>query len=317
MRKFLNEEGDYDLIYSVIPPNNMTRVFAEYADKKHIPFVVDVNDLWPEAMRMIIDIPVISDILFRGFYRDAEYVYSHADGVIGTSKEYASRPFKHQNRDIPKEVVYVGNDIDYFDECVRNGEKINKEEYWVTYAGTLGTSYDIKTLISAGAILKKKGYEDIRIKILGGGPMENEFKKYAASLDCNVDFEGYLPYENMARYLDSSDIVVNSVVKKSSASIITKIGDYLASKSPMINTCSSSEFRDKVESDGFGVNVEEEDPDALASAIEYLYLNSDTAKKMAEKGREVAEREFNRRISYLKIVDMCNRLLEGEKGEDR
>ena len=32
--------------------------------RKEIPFVADVNDLWPEAMRMIIDIPVISDIIF-------------------------------------------------------------------------------------------------------------------------------------------------------------------------------------------------------------------------------------------------------------
>ena len=60
----------------------------------------------------------------------------------------------------------------------------------------------------------------------------------------------------MAAYLCASDIVVNSLVKSAAPSIVTKIGDYLASGKPMVNTGSSPEFRSKVSADGFGVNVE-------------------------------------------------------------
>ena len=104
----LEKEGDYDLLYAEIPPNDVALAAAEYAKKKGIPFVADVNDLWPEAMRMIIDIPVISDIIFYSLLRDAEKVYRLASGVIGTSDEYRDRPFKRRNRDIPRETVYVG-----------------------------------------------------------------------------------------------------------------------------------------------------------------------------------------------------------------
>ena len=81
LMNLLEKEGDYDLLYAEIPPNDVALAAAEYAKKKGIPFVADVNDLWPEAMRMIIDIPVISDIIFYSLLRDAEKVYRLASGV--------------------------------------------------------------------------------------------------------------------------------------------------------------------------------------------------------------------------------------------
>ena len=54
LRKLLEKEGDYDLIYAEIPPNDVALAAAEYAHRNKIPFVADVNDLWPEAMRMVL-----------------------------------------------------------------------------------------------------------------------------------------------------------------------------------------------------------------------------------------------------------------------
>ncbi|MFR4147316.1 MAG: hypothetical protein ACLT1J_14050 [Mediterraneibacter gnavus] len=98
LRKLLEKEGDYDLIYAEIPPNDVALAAAEYAHRNKIPFVADVNDLWPEAMRMVFDIPIVSDLLFYPLKRDAEKVYSLTSGVIGTSDEYRDRPFLNQKR---------------------------------------------------------------------------------------------------------------------------------------------------------------------------------------------------------------------------
>ena len=90
----LEKEGDYDLIYCEIPPNDVALAAASYAKKKGIPFVPDVNDLWPEAMRMVLDIPVVSSMIFHPLQRDAEKVYSLVSGIVGTSDEYRDRPLK-------------------------------------------------------------------------------------------------------------------------------------------------------------------------------------------------------------------------------
>ena len=83
----------YQLIYAEIPPNDVALTAARFAAAQGIPFVVDVNDLWPEAMRMVLDIPLFSDLLFAPFARDAREVYRLVSGVVGTSDEYAARPF--------------------------------------------------------------------------------------------------------------------------------------------------------------------------------------------------------------------------------
>ena len=81
----------------------------------------------------------------------------------------------------------------------------------------------------------------VRVKVLGDGPDREKLEALAVQLNAPVDFLGYTAYELMAAYLRASDITVNSLVKSAAQSIVTKIGDYLASGNPMINTGSSPE----------------------------------------------------------------------------
>lgn len=317
---FRANEGRYALIYSEIPPNDVARVCAEEAQRQNIPYVADINDLWPEAMRMVIDIPVVSDIAFYPFSRDAHVVYELLDGAIGTSDEYAARPAKDRIAPYPHETVYVGNNLGEFDAGKKaHSKEITKpaREIWITYAGTLGASYDLETLIRAGAELEKrrlqiapnKNYLPARIKILGDGPDHKKLEQVAKDTNAPVDFLGYCDYGTMAAWLCKSDIVVNSLKKDAAQSIVTKIGDYLASGHPIVNTGSSQEFRNKIEHDGIGVNVEAENVNELADALENLIRNPSLRKIMGTRCRYVAEKEFNQPVSYMRIVKLIHSLL--------
>lgn len=310
-RHFESEPNRYDVIYAEIPPNDIARACAEFARKAKIPFVADVNDLWPEAMRMVVDIPVLSSIAFWPFERDAKITYRLCTAAVGTSDEYAARPLKDRERPCPTLTVYVGNDLKEFDSGVSEfAANIAKPsgEIWVTYAGTLGASYDIATLIKASAMLDEK-IPGIRIKVLGDGPDRNRLEKTAREFRAPVDFLGYQDYRHMAAWLSKSDITVNSLVKSAPQSIVTKIGDYLASGKPMINTGSSDEFKRKVDADGFGLNVEAENPEALASAIEKLASNASKRKIMGMRARHIAETQFDQNSAYQAIVDLVQTLL--------
>ncbi len=309
---YLERGPAYDLVYAEVPPNDVALVAAKYAQSRSVPFVADINDLWPEAMRMVLDVPLLSSLAFSGLARDAREVYRRVSAVVGTSDEYAMRPYTDCDRSVPHITVYVGNDIDVFDEGVRlHGGGIEKPEgeVWVAYAGTLGKSYDIATLIEAACALKAAGHGEIRVKILGGGPDEDKLHALADACDCNVDFLGYMDYQTMAAYLAKSDITVNSLVKKAPQSIVTKIGDYLAAGVPMINTGASREFKDKVEREGFGINVEAEDAEALADCISALAEDAGGRAVMGAAARRVAEEQFDRKRSYRKIADLAKGLV--------
>ena len=213
----------------------------------------------------------------------------------------------------------MGNEIAVFDEGVEKNKDSAKKpggELWVSYAGTIGTSYDIRTMVLAAEELERRGRDDVKFKILGGGPLKEELEELARSRNISsVEFVGYAPYDKMAAYLRASDILVNSFVKKAPQSIVTKIGDYLAAGRPMINTCMSPEFRKKVEQDGFGVNILPEDAGILADAVERLLADEQGRERMGENARRIAEEQFDRPKSYRKIEKLIRRLIEENQGK--
>lgn len=307
--EYFDEHHDYDLIYCQIPPNDVAREIGKAAQKFNIPFVVDVNDLWPEAFRVALDVPVLSDILFSPFYRQAKAVYQMADAVVGTSDEYRERGLRDARSDIPNETVYVGNQLCEFDAGVAaNASQIDKPagDIWVSYAGTLSACYDLETLVNAMALVQKS-HPEVKLQILGDGSERENLKAAAQSCGASVTFHGYLPYDQMAAWLSKSDITINSLVEKAAQSIVTKIGDYLAAGKPMVNTSCSKEFRAKVEDDGFGVNVKPGDAEDMARVLVDLIEDSSRRAQMGEKARAIAEEQFDRPHSYLKTV----RLIEG------
>mgnify|MGYP004672230385 FL=1 len=307
--EYFDEHHDYDLIYCQIPPNDVAREIGKAAQKFNIPFVVDVNDLWPEAFRVALDVPVLSDILFSPFYRQAKAVYQMADAVVGTSDEYRERGLRDARSGIPSETVYVGNQLCEFDAGVAaNASQIDKPagDIWVSYAGTLSACYDLETLVNAMALVQKS-HPEAKLHILGDGSERENLKAAAQSCGASVTFHGYLPYDQMAAWLSKSDITINSLVEKAAQSIVTKIGDYLAAGKPMVNTSCSKEFRAKVEADGFGVNVKPGDAEGMARVLADLIEDSSRRAQMGEKARAIAEEQFDRPHSYLKTV----RLIEG------
>ncbi|MBQ2680562.1 MAG: glycosyltransferase WbuB, partial [Eggerthellaceae bacterium] len=187
--RFANNPTAYDLIYSEIPPNDMARACAEIARENGIPYVPDINDLWPEAMRMAVDVPVLSDIAFSPFARDAKKTYGLIAAAVGTSDEYANQPSKYRDDNYRRITVYVGNELEKFDSgAAAQADAIEKPdgELWVIYAGTLGASYDIATLIDAAVIAMREN-PSIRVKILGDGPDRAKLEEQAARLNAPVD----------------------------------------------------------------------------------------------------------------------------------
>ena len=69
------------------------------------------------------------------------------------------------------------------------------------------------------------------------------------------------------------------------------------------------EFRRKVETDKFGVNIEAEDKYMLSNIILKLYNNNKMREEMGQRAREIAEEQFDRPNSYIKILKMIEKLI--------
>lgn len=312
---YILKNSNPDIVYCSIPDNRIAAKITKCAKERGCRTVLDVEDLWPEAMEMYLKQHHLSFArpLLLPYRIHAKIAYQYADAYVGTSDEYAGYADRYDKRNTgkPRKTVYVGSDIDTFDKAVsENIKNIKKspQHFWVVYAGTIGVSYDIKTLADAAILLKKQGYGHIYFKILGDGETREALARYSARHDCNVEFLGYQSYEIMAAYLARADVLINSFVKSAPQSIVTKIGDYLSSARPMINTCSSREFRNLVSLYKIGLNVEAECCGKLADAILKFYLHKELRQKYGRNARKLAEEKFDRKTAYKNIAELIGEL---------
>lgn len=304
--------GRFEKVYISLPTLYLAGSIRKICSKNNIQIIVDVNDLWPEAFRLIFKNELLYWLCTYPIKALADKGYRSADCIIAVSEEYKNRALLRNVRSKMSATVYLGAMLERFDAGVaKYSAKIEKsdDEFWIGYAGTIGTSYDLKTLIDAVKQLNDRGFTDIGLKVLGQGPEEKELKEYINKNNiANVDFRGFLEYEKMAAVLSKCDIMANCIKKRASQSIINKVSDYFAAGKPVINSCVSREMQCMIAENNVGINYEAESVESAVDAVIQLYHNERLRDEMGKNARHLAEEKFDRKRTHGELVDLLIKL---------
>ena len=308
IKEYLEKRRKPDIICCAIPSLAVGKIVAQYAEKNGVRFVIDIQDLWPEAFKMVFKIPLLSNAIFYPMKRQANYIYKCADDIIAVSETYCNRALK-VNKKVKKGLsVFLGTDLNYFDECAKkNKVEFDDDLVRIAYIGTLGHSYNIPIVIDAIRYLNDKGINNLKFIIMGDGPLKEEFENYAEEKKVDCQFTGRLEYEKMVGLLCSCDIAVNPIKKGSAGSIINKVGDYAAAGLPVINTQENNEYRNLVEEYKIGFNCENNNSNDLAEKINILWNDEKSRKGFGNNNRKLAEKKFNRNRTYNEIVKLMEK----------
>lgn len=307
VNKYIKSRVVPDVIYCAIPSLSAAYYSAKFCEKNNVRFAVDIQDLWPEAFRMVFNVPFLSSLIFKPFSRKADSIYKRADLICGVSNQYVERALSVNSKCKFGNVVYLGTDLNTFDNNVKTVEPIlkkdNKKDIWIGYCGSLERSYDIPCVLSALEILNDNNDECPRLILMGDGSKKADYESLANIKGVNATFLGKLSYDKMCSQLKQCDIVVNPIIKGSAASIINKHGDYAASGLPVINTQDNDEYRRLVEQYEMGFNCENGNSKDLAEKIKIL-INDDLLRiTMGHNARRCAEERFDRKISYKELIN--------------
>ena len=298
---YLAKQKKPDVVYCAVPSLTGPNLVAKYCEKNHIPFIVDVQDLWPEAFQLVLNIPVISGIIFAPFKVLADGIYSRADAICAVSDTYCKRALSVSRKCKDSTTVFLGTQLQTFD-CFSSGKPIldkNKDEIWLAYCGTLGSSYDLTCVIDALALMNNSR---VRMIVMGDGPRLEEFKDYAKQKGINAEFTGRLPYNEMCSLLKNCDLNVNPIAHGAAQSIINKHADYAASGHPVISTQESPEYRKLVDEYAMGFNCVNNNPGDLADKMRLLIDDEALRAKMGQNARKCAEECFDRAHTYKELV---------------
>ncbi len=308
VEKYLFNRKKPDLIIVSVPSLGVADRVTKYANKNKIPVIVDIQDLWPEAFKMALSIPVISDILFYPMKRQADRIYSRADKIMAVSDTYVARGLKSNNKDKTGLSIYIGSDSKLIVEKMKNIEVVKPEnEFWVGYVGALGHSYDIESVIRAIKILQNQNIKNIKFIVMGEGVLRTHFEQVAKDCGINAEFTGLLEYGKMMATLSKCDVAVNPIVGKSVSSIINKVSDYAMSGMAVINTQNSPEYRKLLDEYQAGINVENGNVEAVARAILQLYQDRKLLSQMQSNSKRLGEEKFDRNKTYLEIIDIIDK----------
>lgn len=306
--KYLKKRKRPDVIYCVIPSTDVAYKISKFAKAEGIPFIIDIQDLWPEAFKVAVNIPLVSDLAFYPIKRKAEIAYSNADKIVAVSQTYVDRAKRVNSKYQCAIPIYLGIELAEFNQIAESRPMLRKpgDGFWIAYIGTLGHSYDIMCVIRAIKVLKDKGIDDIYFYVMGYGPLEQKFRDFAneQGVSDNVIFTGRLVYSDMVQRLCECDVAINPIVPNAAQSITNKHGDYFASKLPIISTQNSAEYQALLERYEAGINCSCGNYEELAKSILYLKENPAVRKQMGVNSGRVARELFDRRTTYKKIVDL-------------
>ena len=301
VRKYLAGRKKPDVIFCAIPTLMASYEAAKYCEKNGVRFVIDIQDLWPEAFQMVFNIPVVSQVIFAPFTFLANGIYKRADGICGVSDTYCERALKVNKKCKKGTTVFLGTELDTFDQYAAGTPIIpDKEgEVRLAYCGTLGASYDLTCVIDA---IEKLNDPSLRFVVMGDGPKKEEFENRAKEKKINATFTGRLQYEAMCCLLSHCDITINPIMHLAAQSIINKHADYAASGLPVISTQESEEYRKLVEDYDMGFNCENGNIAELADKLGALIKDPQLRKRMGRNARKCASEKFDRKRTYKHLI---------------
>ncbi len=302
VEKYLKKRKKPDVVYSAVPGLTAANLAAKYCEKENIRFVIDIQDLWPEAFQMIVNVPVLSGIAFSPFKALADGIYKRADAICAVSDTYCKRAARVNKKVKETTTVFLGTELATFDRYAAEAPILEKKdkEVWLAYCGTLGSSYDLTCVIDALSLVNEPR---LRFIVMGDGPKKEEFEAYAKEKKVNASFVGRLKYNEMCSLLTACDITVNPIAHMAAQSIINKHADYAASGLPVVSTQESEEYRKLIDSYYMGFNCRNNDSDDLARKLKVLVNDKDMRRQMGANARRCAEERFDRSATYKHLVE--------------
>lgn len=311
--RYLKSNTPPDCIYCAVPSLTAAYLSARYAIKNNATYIIDIQDLWPEAFELTLKNKILQRIFFSPIKKLASYIYKQADEIIAVSQTYLNRALSVNMKCNHSLCIYLGNDRFVFDKAkIQYHIDKPQNELWICYIGTLGYSYDIPCVIDALNILKQDNdiYKDIKFIVVGDGPLHNMFYTYAKNMNVNVEFTGRVQYNKMVGILCSCDIAINPIKKGAAQSITNKVGDYALSGLPVINTQECLEYRELIEQYNCGINCNVGNAYDVSQAIKLLMNNQKIRTTMGIASRRLGEERFDRNNTYGNIISIIKKSMK-------
>lgn len=288
-----------DVIVASHPIIEFSYEAVKYGKKNNVPVIVDVRDIWPDSFKDYfpkIFSPII-DFFTKEMHQKAQFAFSNADSVVSMSEDTLQWALKKTC--LPK---FKDSKV-FFLSCEKNRSSENIPEKFrflndqiqnkiiVSFIGTFGNTYDLKTICNAAKILKTS-QRNILFILAGSGEKFHSIKMMTQNEE-NIVLPGWLD-KTEASYLFSISHI--GLVPIKNVTIPNKFVEIISSYIPVLSS-GRGQIVDIIEKNNIGRSYKSGDVNSFVENLNLIISNKKYIE-MKENSRNLFNQFFDSRVVY-------------------
>ena len=301
-----------DVMYVYHPPITVGFAAAVIGFFRRIPFVYDIQDLWPDtvaASGMMSNPGALGLLgsLCKFVYRCASHITVLSPGFKKTLAARGVPPGKVN-------VIYNWCDEKVINVDYEPGEHLASrvDKFSILFAGTMGTAQGLESVLQAAQICQRTA-PTAEFVFVGGGVERAKLERMAEKMQLdNVRFMPRQPMHTMGGILAGADVLLVHLKDDPlfRITIPSKTQAYLAAGKPILMGV-RGDAADLVKRSQSGVLCEPSNPQSIADAVKELVdLGPERLAAMGRNGRALYDRELSVSIGVEKFVNVFKAVVD-------
>lgn len=270
--------------------------------KRPVPFIFNLQDMFPESLAST-GLAKKGSLLYRIGEKISAFTYRNATEIMVISENMKAALLE---KGVPAEkisVIYNWIDTEAALPVEREHNELfdelglDRDKFYLTYAGNLGNSQNVDILLSCADALKEK--DDIRFVIFGGGSEKDKFeKKIADSGLTNIALYPLQPMEKISQVYSLGDASFVTCKKGVGAGAFpSKAATILSTATPIIASFDlESDLCRILTENKAGLCADAEDVQGAVDAILTLYNDRNLVAQYGQNARRLACDRFSKEV---------------------
>jgi len=277
-------------------------IIAKACVKYNIPYIVPIQDIYPECLLTKTHIPGLSKKIIEGMLLPIDkYYQKHACRVRTISDEMAD--YLSKTRGVERSKYLVVNNWQNDDDFMNLPVAKASDKIVFEYVGSINVHANVDLMIRAFA---EANIPNSELRIYGGGNQKEKCQQLVKNLGLtNVSF-GFVSRDEIPEVQsDASVLILALPTGNGNLCLPSKLTSYLLSGRPVLASVDQDSSTKRIlEEEGCGKTVVPDDKEALVNGFKYFAeLTSEEREQMGERSREYALKHLTREVNLSLVIN--------------
>lgn len=307
-----------DCIYLASTPPIQGMLGALLKKIKNVPFVYNLQDIFPDSM-VGTGLAPKGGLLWKIGRVIENFTYKHADKIIVISEDFKKNIMA---KGVPVDkivVVYNWVDQNAVVDISRDKNKLfdkyqlDRSKFYIEYSGNIGLTQNMDMLLEVMKELKTT-HPDIGLVLVGEGAYKAQVEEIVKRDNLtNVTMIPFQPYEDISYVFSLGDAgLVISKPGVGANSVPSKTWSIMSASRPVLANFDENELKDILAGNECGIFTKSGDKEAFKQSIIKLYENRELCKKYGTNGRQFVMDNLTREVGTQKYVDVIKEVCSGK-----